>query len=388
MEQLSESWVKSPKKRKFRKLRAKHLFREYCEKSTVHGTKYFAEKDRPVWERLLWIVLFVMSLFACGKMIERAWLKLNNSPLAVTFAEKAVHITQVPFPAVTICSSVKFRSQDFSFKKYQKDPEKYKHWEETYRNLGQLCDNYDPLPGNLDSDILDIIREHSPDDRDMIKMITFRDDKLNTTDSFHESFTTQGLCYTFNRLPLQDIYRVGTVILLSYDFVLNSLSVSQQPSCVFGQQNESFLLNAKVNWSVEMGFTDYREIYPRRAANIRQESGLQIILQINKKDVDILCQNSAGYMLQFHSPSDIPRMDEHSVIIPVDRFAQIAIEPRLINTPRNVEVYPPEQRECYFNSERKLQHFKIYSERNCKMECLANWTLTLCGCVSFFMPSK
>ncbi|XP_059608088.1 pickpocket protein 28-like [Phlebotomus argentipes] len=361
-----DSWMKPRKSPvKFKKIKAKHVFREYCEKSSVHGVKYFAEKDRPVWERVLWIALFVLSLFACGKMIERAWTKLNNSPLAVTFAEKAVHITQIPFPALTICSTVKFRSESFSFAKYTANPDKYKQWREIYRNLGQLCETYDPLPGNLDDNILDTVRRFSPNEDDMIKTVTFCDDKLNTAESFYESFTSQGLCYTFNRLPLENIYK---------------------PDCIFSQQNESSPLNVQVNWSVETGFADHHEFYPRRVSNIRQESGLSLILQIPKKDVDTACMNTVGYQLQFHSPSDIPQMDEHSVFIPVDRFAQIAVEPGLINTPRNIENYPPEQRQCYFNSERQLQHFQIYSERNCKMECLANWTLVFCGCVYFYMP--
>uniref|UniRef100_A0A3F2ZDH0 Uncharacterized protein n=1 Tax=Lutzomyia longipalpis TaxID=7200 RepID=A0A3F2ZDH0_LUTLO len=350
---------------KFRKLKAQYVFREYCEKSSVHGVKYFAEEGRPTWEKLIWIALFALSLFACGKMIERAYMKWKLSPIAVTFAEKAVHITQIPFPAVTICSSVKFRSDAFSFEQYTNYPKKYPKWKEIYRNLAQLCENYDPLPGNLDADILEKIREYSPNDSEMIKMITFQDDQLNGSEVFYESFTSQGLCYTFNRLPLFDLYT---------------------PSCVFSQQNESFSLDVKVNWTVESGFANYRESYPYRSSNIRQESGLILILQIPKKDIDTTCQSSVGYIIQLHSPSDVPRMDEHSVIIPVDRYAQISVEPHLINTPRNIETYPPEQRQCFFNSERQLQHFRIYSERNCKMECLANWTLGLCGCVDFYMP--
>ncbi|GAB0099481.1 hypothetical protein DMENIID0001_153430 [Sergentomyia squamirostris] len=362
---FSGSVRRSSRRRTFNKVRPQDLFREYCEKSTVHGVKYLAEEDRPAWEKILWIILFALSIFACGKLIERAWSKLSNNPLAVTFAEKAVHITQIPFPAVTICTSVKFRSTAFSFSNYTDHPEKYKYWKETYRNLGQLCENFDPMPGDLDDSILNRIRDVGPTDLDMMKVLTFRDDKLDVGEYFHESFTSEGLCYTFNRLPLADIYT---------------------SDCVFSQQNESFPFQSKINWTVETGFGNHQEFYPLRASNTRQESGLTIILQLTKKDIDIACRRSVGFTIQFHSPSDVPRMDEHAVIIPVDRFAQLAIEPNIINTPRNIEIYPPEKRQCFFNSERQLQHFRIYSERNCKMECLANWTLAICNCVQFFMP--
>lgn len=61
------------------------------------------------------------------------------------------------------------------------------------------------------------------------------------------------------------------------------------------------------------------------------------------------------------------------------------------------------RRQCYFDSERKLRFLKVYTQRNCELECLANFTLAkwyvkspiilihyiLCcfsGCVKFSSP--
>lgn len=44
------------------------------------------------------------------------------------------------------------------------------------------------------------------------------------------------------------------------------------------------------------------------------------------------------------------------------------------------------RRGCYFNSERQLQFFKIYTETNCWLECLTNFTLFYCGCTFYYMP--
>lgn len=43
-------------------------------------------------------------------------------------------------------------------------------------------------------------------------------------------------------------------------------------------------------------------------------------------------------------------------------------------------------RNCYYNSERYLSLFKVYSETNCLVECLANATLKYCDCVFYHMP--
>ncbi len=46
------------------------------------------------------------------------------------------------------------------------------------------------------------------------------------------------------------------------------------------------------------------------------------------------------------------------------------------------------RRQCYFDGERQLKFFQIYTKANCKLECLTNMTLRYCRCSAFFMPSK
>lgn len=44
------------------------------------------------------------------------------------------------------------------------------------------------------------------------------------------------------------------------------------------------------------------------------------------------------------------------------------------------------RRKCYFDSERQLRFLKVYTQRNCELECLSNATLKTCGCVKFSLP--
>ncbi len=46
------------------------------------------------------------------------------------------------------------------------------------------------------------------------------------------------------------------------------------------------------------------------------------------------------------------------------------------------------RRQCYFDGERQLKFFQIYTKANCELECLTNLTLRYCNCSAFFMPSK
>lgn len=60
----------------------------------------------------------------------------------------------------------------------------------------------------------------------------------------------------------------------------------------------------------------------------------------------------------------------------------------MITTSEGLRNYKPEQRKCFYQSERRLHFFKMYTQDNCEKECLANLTKTMCGCVKFSMPSK
>lgn len=59
-----------------------------------------------------------------------------------------------------------------------------------------------------------------------------------------------------------------------------------------------------------------------------------------------------------------------------------------MTTTQSLKSYPPARRQCYFPSERYLQYFKVYTQRNCELECVTNYTLKTCGCVYLHMPSE
>lgn len=44
------------------------------------------------------------------------------------------------------------------------------------------------------------------------------------------------------------------------------------------------------------------------------------------------------------------------------------------------------RRACYFDGERKLRFFKLYTQTNCFHECKSNYSAELCKCVHVGMP--
>lgn len=92
--------------------------------------------------------------------------------------------------------------------------------------------------------------------------------------------------------------------------------------------------------------------------------------------------------MAFHTPHSIPQLTKNYFILPKDSSVVAVVKPQVMTTSREVKKYSPEKRQCYFTEERYLRFYKIYTQDNCKLECLTNHTLDRCGCVNYHMPSK
>lgn len=57
-------------------------------------------------------------------------------------------------------------------------------------------------------------------------------------------------------------------------------------------------------------------------------------------------------------------------------------------TDETVKVWSPQKRGCYFENERYLRYFRIYTKNNCERECDANNTYDICGCAQLSQPSE
>lgn len=155
------------------------------------------------------------------------------------------------------------------------------------------------------------------------------------------------------------------------------------------------LITAKENpnisqWNSEEGYEigvkdDY---YPIRIFNSKPSGALKLFLQQINEDSPFKCHSlNTGFRVFINMPGEVPGISGLVFQIPTDEVVQISIRAKLITTSGGLRIYKPSQRQCFFNSERQLMFFKIYTQSNCEVECLANFTKQECGCVRFSMPS-
>jgi acid-sensing ion channel, other len=94
-----------------------------------------------------------------------------------------------------------------------------------------------------------------------------------------------------------------------------------------------------------------------------------------------------GFRVLLHTPVDFPFMMSYQYYaIPFQKETNIMIKPQMIYPSKRIRAYSPDNRQCYFEGEKKLQFFKIYSKSNCELECKTRFILKSCGCVKFSMP--
>lgn len=144
---------------------------------------------------------------------------------------------------------------------------------------------------------------------------------------------------------------------------------------------------------MEDGFDDREEnafeTYPFRVFGTGPRAGLYALLNLFEQDLEYLCRGPVqGFKVILHRPDEVPQASKHFFRVPLLQEVLVSIKPQMITTSESLRNYEPNRRQCYFSSERKLQFFKVYTQNNCELECLSNFTRNHCGCTKFSMPSK
>lgn len=89
-----------------------------------------------------------------------------------------------------------------------------------------------------------------------------------------------------------------------------------------------------------------------------------------------------------HNPVETPKIADFSFSITPGEETRIIIRPRISYANPSIISIAQKKRKCFFMSERKLRYYRTYTQRNCILECEANYTKKLCNCVQYYMPSN
>ncbi|KAG4070463.1 hypothetical protein HA402_005695 [Bradysia odoriphaga] len=356
-------------------------FQEYCSYSTIHGTKYLGETQRHWLEKIWWIVAFACALLGCGTLIFKLYIKWEESPVIVSFSEKSTPIYEIPFPSVTICPETKAKKNMIDFTEtyhkmlagsrpsYGISDKELKYMEA----VSHVCDSHltdkFKIGGNVtDNSIIDLLKRMAPSFNDTMMLCKFRNKMEYCDDYFEEVLTDEGLCFTFNMINSKELYREG----ISSDFL---------------QRNR----NVASSWDLTSGYNQTvahePQMYPYRVLAAGSRGGLFVLLRLYEENLDYICKGPVqGFKILLHPPGESPQLSRQYFRVPLLQEVLVSVKPNMMETSDGLRRYNPNRRQCFFNSERYLRFFKVYTQHNCELECLANYTLKTCGCVRFSMP--
>lgn len=189
---------------------------------------------------------------------------------------------------------------------------------------------------------------------------------------FDQLMTEEGICYIFNNHPrnrTENADKIRKTNRTSY-----SMAHLDNP-----------------NWSLEEGYARNATIHviPYRGMGDGTTNGLKVNLRLAKADLDKSCrENIQGFKVLVHQPGEQPRVTNSFIRVPLNSEVSVALKPQMVTTSEGLRDYTPARRNCLFKSERSLRYYPVYTMKNCQMECRANFTISYCGCVPFYMPSE
>lgn len=268
---------------------------------------------------------------------------------------------KIPFPAVTICPESKFSKEKFDFiqilQSFIHEPENATDDDLlNILSLHQICDGL--ISKRLDHmvikfqnitgwDVAARLQGFSESlvefDKVCFASMCFGQSLLSTV------ITEEGLCYTFNMLRYQEIYESTFDYMTTPDHEILS------------------------NWTIFGYKTSDLEVYPYRSLGRGINAGLRLKLSMKVDDLDYTCKEStSGFRLVLHTPGETPRPSAHFYRIPFNSKTLVAVNPKVMTTSNDLGDYDPEKRQCFFEGEKKLKFFKMYTESNCQLECFTS----------------
>ena len=302
--------------------------------------------------------------------------KWQSSPVIVTFDEKSTPVWKIPFPAITICPETKYKKQYFEVDNLldnellSKSESLSKDHFDKLNTLYQVCNHY-PYPSfglkeEVFSNCSDIFNNITIDFEDSFQTCVWSGSKINCENLFHKILTDEGVCWTFNMLDHLELFHEQLDKSLMYPI----------------HDNES------EHWTLQGGYTSYAaKVYPHRVLGSGITAGLNLELRVRESDIDYACKGPVqGFKIALHTSGEMPQFNHVFYQVPLKQQVLIAVKPEVITTSPGLNAYLPKKRQCYFNGEKKLKFFKVYTQSNCELECLTEYTLKQCGCVKFSQP--
>ncbi|XP_039442669.1 pickpocket protein 28-like [Culex pipiens pallens] len=358
----------------FKRSSCRRILREYCTENFIYAVRLLADRQLLKFEKLWWFLWIVAAFTASCYAVKQLYHKWDENPVVNVYAPRLESISSVPFPAVTICPLSKTRQDVFNvteaYELVRNGTSLGSESDGMLRALAHVCSfshHWKKFDHRDDETVLQTLRKLAFRTETLIQWCMWRYKSVNCSEMISKTLTEDGICYTFNALPADQLYRSGVI---SPEFL-------------------SFKTTSVANWTQDSGYSwdAGPNVYPHRPIGSGIKSGLYLLLSMRKIDQELWCRGPhTGYKIMVHPPDEVAVSSELYFRLSIEDAVGVTVTPNVMYTSQSLRHISPLRRRCFFDNERYLRFFKVYNQLNCAIECMTNMTLRKCGCVKFSMP--
>ncbi|XP_060863036.1 pickpocket protein 28-like [Metopolophium dirhodum] len=314
----------------------------------------------------------------CGCQIQQLYNNWMEGDIMTILNESNRNVSalnDVPFPGITICSDLQLQNLDNNLTILNQTLDR-----EYEDSINLMCHVYEPNLNigqhSISSKTWDLLlNAHRIFCKQRVISITWIREKINVPcQYFQPVYTIYGVCYSLNMVPFHQLLNND------YNQVLSNLNHTKA----------DIITNAtNTAWDPEIGFNKNAKPFnlPWKVIGDTVEDSVIIRFNLQNENTRKHCpKTDKGMTLFLHSPIDVPANIQPTAYIAVNNIAYITTTFTWLTTSESILGWKPDMRHCYYQHERTLKFFRIYTINNCDIECRANNSLKMCGCVAYYHP--
>lgn len=170
-----------------------------------------------------------------------------------------------------------------------------------------LTDNFEFGQNITDNEITDLLRKMAPSFKETMFLCKFRNKQEFCKDYFEEILTDEGLCFTFNMVNDEELYRE------EYEQNKNSKNInhwlitnpSYRISADFRKRNRTLPSSWSLDSGYEQNINDEMHVYPYRVFGAGARAGLFVLLRLYEQNLDYICKGPVqGFKILLHQPGE------------------------------------------------------------------------------------
>lgn len=348
---------------------------KFAQDSSIHGLKFIFDPNYSKFIKYFWFVSFLFSIGGfCFYSYESFMTWHENPEILVKIRERRPF--NFPMPAVTICPNLFTRGDFLWIKKILKNDYRLTMDECKYYLANEIWCNFwhnrkVQLCNEFENETIDYLRLINITHHDASEFgMQCRSTKY--CENIAKIFTPFGICFTTNMRDLKDI--------INSDVIGDNFLYSHTQQTKILLQNETL----KPQWTPKKGYADPTVEFPWRA---RKGTEKKFFLKYSVDESKNYCFQRA-FAVVFHLPTEIPSIFHDYFIVNYKTTTNFIVTIKSAKTDEYLKKFSISHRKCYFDGEKQLKYFQIYTKKLCEVECNINQTLKHCNCSHIAMPRE